>query len=79
MRACARTPTWTVLQKMEKSAEILLVEQACVYLNSGEYPPTASDNQKRSIRRKAKKLCVKSGEIFYVHKNGLEVRLAMVM
>lgn len=56
-----------------KNPDILLVERACIYLTRGEYPPSASDNVKRSIRRKAKKLRVRNGEIFYVHRNGQEV------
>ncbi len=57
----------------EKSPDILLVERACVYLTMGEYPLSATENDKRSIRRKAKKLNVKKGEIYYVQKNGTEV------
>lgn len=42
-----------------------LIEDACAYVLSKEYPPNSDKNQKRSIRRKAEKLVVKDGEIFY--------------
>ena len=58
--------------EMGESAENLLVERACMYLTRGEYPLSATQNEKRSIRRKAKKLVVRKGEV-YVHKNGKEV------
>ena len=41
----------------------MLVEQACLYLSNGDYPSGASSDQKRSIRRKAKKLRVRNGDI----------------
>lgn len=50
-----------------------LVEQACTYLTRGEYPLSATSNEKRIIRRKAKKLCMEDGEIFYVQSNGIKV------
>ena len=53
-----------------KEIDNVLVEQACVYLSNGDYPSGASTDQKRSIRRKAKKLRVRNGDIFYLHRNG---------
>ena len=56
-----------------KEIDNVLVEQACLYLSNGDYPSGASTDQKRSIRRKAKKLRVRNGDIFYLHRNGSEV------
>ena len=61
----------------EKDSEILLIERACIYLTKGEYPPSVNKNEKRSIRRKAGKLCVIQGEIFYLHKDGQKVCAAI--
>ena len=61
----------------EKDSEILLIEQACIYLTKGEYPPSVNKNEKRSIRRKAGKLCVIQGKIFYLHKDGQKVCAAI--
>ena len=51
-----------------------LLEDACSYLCSGkEYPAhVTTKNQKRSIRRKAEKLVIKDGEVFY-KKQGKDV------
>lgn len=38
------------------------------YLTTGEYPSGCSENQKRSIRRKAEKFEVTDGELFYIKK-----------
>lgn len=43
-----------------------LVEEAVYYLLNGFYPDGSTENQKRSIRRKSKKLQSKNGEIFYL-------------
>ena len=61
----------------KKDSEILLIERACIYLTKGEYPPSVNKNEKRSIRRKAGKLCVIQGEIFYLHKDGQKVCAAI--
>ena len=45
--------------------------------SKGEYPPSVNKNEKRSIRRKAGKLCVIQGEIFYLHKDGQKVCAAI--
>ncbi len=58
----------------EPDSDLKLVENACIYLTSGEYPPSCSKNEKRSIRRKADKLVVRSGEVFY-KKRGIEVSI----
>jgi hypothetical protein len=54
--------------------EIILTRNACNYKTSGEYPPGATDNMKRSIRRKAKKFEVSDGEVFYIQTRGERVR-----
>ena len=43
-----------------------LTQHALNYKVKGEYPLFASDNEKRSIRRKAKKFEITNGEIFYI-------------
>ena len=35
----------------------------------------ANKNERRSIRRKAKTLCITDGEVFYIRTNGSEVSL----
>lgn len=49
-----------------------LVENACNYLISKSYPPNTEKNERRSIRRKAKMLVMRNGEVFY-KKKGREV------
>ena len=50
-----------------------LIEKACTYVTSAEYPVQASKNERRSIRRKAKKFSLKHGDIHYTRTNGSEV------
>ena len=45
-----------------------LLEGVVHYISTGEYPSGCSENQKRSIRRKAKKFQIKDGELFYMNK-----------
>ena len=54
-------------------AETSLIKNACDYLTSGTYPPGATKNKKRVIRKKASKLSVRNGEIFYKKKGRKEV------
>ena len=57
-----------------------LVERAVVFLLDKSYPDGCSNNEKRSIRRKAKKLVSRSGEVYYLKsktdRNGKKVRLS---
>ena len=42
-----------------------LLEDACTYLTSKQYPAHVKmNNEKRSIRRKVEKLVIKDGELF---------------
>ena len=68
-------PIAQVYRMEAKEINNVLVEQACLYLSNGDYPSGASSDQKRSIRRKAKKLRVRNGDIFFLHRNGSEVFL----
>ena len=43
------------------------------YITKSSYPPNATKNEKRVIRKKAEKLSVKDGEVFYKKKGGKEV------
>ena len=51
-----------------------LVEQAYVYLTNKTYPEGSSKNLKRVIQRKAKKITVWNGELYFYKKTG-KVRL----
>ena len=51
-------------------AEIRLIEAACNYLLEKKYPDDASKNEKRIIRRKAEKIVVQNGEIYFKKKKG---------
>ena len=42
-------------------------------VTSAEYPVQASKNERRSIRRTAKKFSLKHGDIHYTRTNGSEV------
>ena len=46
----------------EQIAEVNLLDQACTYATSKEYPLNATKNEKRIIRRKADQLIVRNGE-----------------
>ena len=62
-------------EREEKGSEVILIDRACAYVMSGEYPADANKNERRSIRRKAKKFCITDGEVFYIRTNGSEVSL----
>ena len=49
---------------------MILIDRACAYVMSGEYPADAYKNEKRS-----KKFCITDGEVFYIRTNGSEVSL----
>ncbi len=55
------------------SSELLIIERASYYSSTGEYPPNTSKNDKRTIRRKASKLCVEGGDVFYLQRGGKKV------
>ena len=73
MRTQENTCTVLIAVMELEDRELLLVEHCFAYLTRGEYHQGASENVKRSIRRKAKKLRVRSGEVFYVKRDGSEV------
>ena len=58
---------------IEDQAETVLAGKACNYKVTGEYPLGATDNEKRSIRRKAKKFEIVDGEVFYIKARGKKV------
>lgn len=47
-----------------------LIEEACNYAIEKTYPDGADKNKKRIIRRKAKKIVVKNGDVYYKKKKG---------
>ena len=52
--------------ELEVDLEQKLVEDACTYLSTKQYPSSVTTkNEKRSIRRKAEKLVIRKGVIFY--------------
>ena len=55
---------------MEEDVENLLLLHAFTYLKEKTYPHDSSKNDKRSKRRKAEKLVLKDGDIFYKKKDG---------
>ena len=57
----------------ETDSDLKLVEHAFVYLTDKIYPPGCTKNEKKSIRRKAEKLTIISGELYYKKKDGNEV------
>ena len=57
----------------EADSDLKLVEHAFIYLSDKTYPPECTKNEKRSTRRKAKKLTIVSGELYYKKKDGNEV------
>ena len=57
----------------ETDSDLKLVEHAFLYLTDKTYPSECTKNEKRSIRRKADKLVIVSGELFYKKKDGKEV------
>lgn len=54
-------------------AEMRLIHHTFEYKTKGVYPPHATKNEKRCIRRKAEKVVVRNGEIFYKKTKGREV------
>ena len=57
----------------QTDSDLKLVEHAFYYITEKKYPPECTKNDKRSIRRKAEKLNVVNGELFYKKKDGNEV------
>ena len=57
----------------ETDSDLKLVEHAFVYLTDKIYPPGCTKNEKKSIRPKAEKLTIISGELYYKKKDGNEV------
>ena len=43
-----------------------MVERAVEYLLDKCYPLNCTENEKRSIRRKAKQLVIRNGEVYYL-------------
>ena len=57
------------MEEDKAQQEQQLLEEAFKYrTDSGKYPEGASENKKRVTRKKASKLEVKDGELFYKHK-----------
>ena len=60
---------------MEESREGAdLVEEVYHYITAGTYPIECSQNKKRIIRKKSKRLTVKDGELLYLDKQKRGVR-----
>lgn len=53
--------------------DVVLVEKAYLYLTDGSYPEGATKNDKRSIRRKAGRLNIRDGELYYKKRGGVKV------
>ena len=45
-----------------------LIQDACNYVSTKAYPADAAKNRKRIIRRKALRLAVRNGEVYYKKK-----------
>ena len=58
-------------------AEIVLLQNVFIYLNENRYPENCSKNDKRYIQKKARKLVVKEGVLYYNKKDGNEVTLIL--
>ena len=54
---------------MEKGSQEDLIEQACVYLMEKTYPEGCTLNRKRQIRKRAEKLNIVNGELYYAPKD----------
>ena len=57
----------------DEENDVVLVEKAYLYLTDGSYPEGATKNDKRSIRRKAGRLNIRDGELYYKKRGGVEV------
>lgn len=53
----------------ENGQEEDLIAQACLYLTEKTYPEGCTLNRKRQIRKKAEKLKIVNGELFYMRKD----------
>ena len=60
----------------DSEADANLIEDACNYASTKSYPAGADKNRKRIIRRKAQRLAVKDGEVYYKKKKGEVCRLS---
>ena len=58
-------------------ADADLIEDACNYVSTNSYPAGADKNRKRIIRRKALRLIVKDGEVYYKKMKREVCRLAI--
>ena len=54
---------------MEKGSQEDLIEQACIYLMEKTYPEGCTLNRKRQIRKRAEKLHIVNGELYYAPKD----------
>ncbi len=59
-------------------AEVVLVEIAFLYLTEKRYPHQCMKNDKKSIRRKAERLAVRDGDLYY-KQDGKEVRASYLI
>ena len=59
---------------MEEETEVRLVEKAYIKLTENRYPEEATKDEKCSIRRKASKLLVEDGVLYFKKKDGKKVR-----
>ena len=57
----------------DEENDVVLVEKAYLYLTDGSYPEGAIKNDKPSIRRKAGRLNIRHGELYYKKRGGVEV------
>ena len=55
----------------DEENDVVLVEKAYLYLTDGSYPEGATKNDKRSICRKAGRLNIRDGELYYKKRGGL--------
>jgi len=52
----------------DSETDYKLIEDACSYVTNKTYPAGVDKNRKRVIRRKAQKMVVKHGEVYYKKK-----------
>ena len=67
---CADGASWV---SQDDNSEEILVQKALDYITKAIYPPGASKNDKRVIRKKAAKFSVQDGQIFYAKKGAKKV------
>ena len=64
----AISASFSMTSEDDSESEYKLIEDACNYVTNKIYPDGVDKNRKRIIRRKARKIVVKQGEVYYKKK-----------